>query len=247
MIVISAGAFRAGSAWYFNMTNDLLIAAGKHDVRQIRDQYHLHNIMEGPNCNIGVMFYQKLLRFSSLHLRRKSFVVKTHANPTRGLRVLTALGVFQSTYIYRDPRDRIVSLLDIGKALREKGVGQRSGFDKVQTFEDALYWVRGARKQYDLWRQLPSTLVMRFEDLTLHTVPEMKRLSDFLGLGLTYEQVQSVLQKYLNEQVLVTEQSRTHYRRGNKVGRFKEVLTPEQIERCHDYLDDDLRAMGYLG
>ena len=87
---------------------------------------------------------------------------------------------------------------------------------------------------------------MCYEELTLDTITQMKRLTDFLGLGLSDEQVQSALQKYQDEQALTDEKSKTHYRQGSKIGRFKEFLTPEQIERCHDYLGDDLQALGYL-
>ena len=41
MIILSTGMPRAGSGWYYNLTNDLIIAAGYQDGHKIRQRYHL--------------------------------------------------------------------------------------------------------------------------------------------------------------------------------------------------------------
>ena len=53
MIVISAGVHKAGSGLYFNLTNDLLIAAGMQDVREVKKEHGLADLLKNYNCNIG--------------------------------------------------------------------------------------------------------------------------------------------------------------------------------------------------
>ena len=55
MIILSVGMPRAGSGWYYNLTNDLILATGGQDARQIRKKYHLGRILTEVNCNIGTL------------------------------------------------------------------------------------------------------------------------------------------------------------------------------------------------
>ena len=46
MIIISAGMRKAGSGLYFNLTNDLLVAANMQDVRELKTKYELESILK---------------------------------------------------------------------------------------------------------------------------------------------------------------------------------------------------------
>ena len=82
MIILSVGMPRAGSGWYYNLTNDLVVASGYQDGRQIRKRYHLQNILTEVNCNIGALTPRRLLAVLLPSLMGNTFVIKAHAAPT---------------------------------------------------------------------------------------------------------------------------------------------------------------------
>ncbi len=57
MLVLSVGIPKSGSGWYFNLKNDLLIAAGHQDVRDIRKKFNLESCMKYYNCNMSTCVY----------------------------------------------------------------------------------------------------------------------------------------------------------------------------------------------
>ena len=61
MIVLSVGMPRAGSGWYYNLTNDLMLAGGAQDAHQIRQRYRLQGILTEVNCNIAALPARRLL------------------------------------------------------------------------------------------------------------------------------------------------------------------------------------------
>ena len=105
MIVLSVGMRKSGSGWYFNMTNDLLQAAGGRDARQMKNRRWLRSIVQGNNCTIGRLKLSKLVRLALPHRAGHPFAVKTHSGPAPSLRAFTATGLAKVTYLYRDPRE----------------------------------------------------------------------------------------------------------------------------------------------
>jgi hypothetical protein len=45
MIVLAVGMPRAGSGWHYNLIHDLVVANGGSISREIRQKYHLENIL----------------------------------------------------------------------------------------------------------------------------------------------------------------------------------------------------------
>ena len=82
MIVLSVGLPKSGSALCFNLTNDLLCAAGHEDVRELKEKHGLTNILEFENCNVSNLAEGHLAPLLPLQEAGESFVVKTHCGPT---------------------------------------------------------------------------------------------------------------------------------------------------------------------
>ena len=112
MIVLSVGMPRAGSGWHYNLVHDLMKTTGCADAHQIREKYHLQNILTEVNCNIGVLSARRLARVTVPALMGNTFVIKAHSSPTSSSRLLQRLGLLRTTYIYRDPRDAMLSAYD---------------------------------------------------------------------------------------------------------------------------------------
>src|SRR5512140_2111381 len=121
MIVLCVGMPRAGSGWHYNLVHDLMQTTGCADARDIRKRYHLENILTEVNCNIGVLSARRLAMVTVPALAGKTFVIKAHAGPSTWSRLLEVAGLLRVTYIYRDPRDAMLSAFDFGQRALDKG------------------------------------------------------------------------------------------------------------------------------
>jgi len=171
MIVLSAGMQKSGTGWYFNLTNDLLVAAGYQDVRRVRDQYRLHSILERRNCAIRQLTLLNLGCLAIPHFLGNTFVIKTHREPTTSLRYFIMSGVIKATYIYRDPRDAAVSAFEHGQ--RICGKGQTHSFAKLETMEKSLLFTKQLLVTWDRWTQSGLALVVRYENLLANPLQEV--------------------------------------------------------------------------
>ena len=133
MIVLSVGMPRAGSGWHYNLIHDLMKTTGCDDAREIREQYRLQGILTEVNCNIGVLSLRRLAMVTVPALMGKTFVIKAHAGPTIWSRLLSTMGLLRITYIYRDPRDAMLSAYDYGQRALAKG--RPNAFSHLSDFE----------------------------------------------------------------------------------------------------------------
>jgi hypothetical protein len=239
MLIVSVSAPRAGSSWYYQMITVLLLAAGQQNAESLREKYRWLFPGATRNMNVGILYGTKLLRLAALSQAFGSFAVKTHAKPTRMLRVLSRYRLAKSIFIYRDPRDRLVSIMNIAAKQREAGIGERS-FAYIQGFDDALEAVTTSYQHFKMWEQNPETLLVRFEDLVQNRNTEMKRTADFLNLSLSDEAIATALARFDEP----NKEKRLHFVSG-KIGTYKEALTPEQIQQANTVLADDIVKLGY--
>lgn len=229
MIVLSAGMQKSGTAWYFNLTNDLLVAAGYQDVRAIREKFRLHAILKDYNCNIGNPTPSKLARVAIPHFCRNTFVVKTHHGPTTSLLYLMSLGIVKTTYIYRDPRDVVVSGFEHGQRIRAKG--ENHTFAKWDSIETSILNVKRLLATWDKWMQCSKSLITRYEDLWADPINELKRLRGFLSLDVSSEELHRIVPNYQTDQLDATATSYLHFNKA-AIGRFREVMSQRQIDLC---------------
>ncbi|MHC4427751.1 MAG: sulfotransferase domain-containing protein [Planctomycetota bacterium] len=255
MIVVSAGMPKSGTGWYYNLTNDLLVAAGHQDARQVRDEYQLHPILRAANCNVRQLRRSKLERLDAVSREGKTFVVKTHRRPSRALKELVAEGRFKATYIYRDIRDVIVSALDRGEAMRTQGalkgrhffIGPYRSFAKLKNVRWAVAWAR--------WRVMPSfraykrwdgVMFARYEDLLTDALGELKRLAAHLEIDLPEARLQEIVDKYRRDRFKGNPKGKGLHLHKGVAGRFQTALSAEQQEYAMKRLAPALREMGYL-
>ena len=120
-IILAVGMPRAGSGWHYNLVHDLIVSSGGQDARDIRQRYYLGPILTEVNCNIGALTPQRLIPVTVPALMGNTFVIKAHAGPKPLALRLIHSGLIQPTYIYRDPRDALLSAYEYGQRKRESG------------------------------------------------------------------------------------------------------------------------------
>jgi hypothetical protein len=240
MIVLSVGMPRAGSGWHYNLVHDLMKTTGCADARQIREKYHLEGILTEVNCNIGVLSARRLVRVTIPALMGNTFVIKAHSAPTASSRLLQRLGLLRITYIYRDPRDAMLSAYDYGKRALKKG--HPNAFSHLTDFQKSLDFILEYVHIWEKWMKEKDVLVARYEDLLTSYDKEVARLVPFLKLDPGNLDVQRVIDSY--RPGVAEGQQGLHFYKG-KIGRFHEAYTAEQQATMNEKLRPYLERMGY--
>jgi hypothetical protein len=240
-IILTIGMPRAGSGWHYNLVHDLIVASGGQDARQIRQHYRLGRILTEMNCNIGALTSQRIVPVTIPALLGNTFAIKAHAGPKPFSLRLIQNGLIQPTYIYRDPRDALLSAYEYGQRKRES---ERHGpFSDLTTIETAIEFMRGYVRISETWLSCKHSLNIRYEDLLTNYDVQVQRLLKFLGLQTQGTALSSVIDRYRPDKGS-TEQKGTHFVKG-KVGRYHEKLTPEQQQLCLQAFGGYLKRMGY--
>jgi len=240
MIVLSVGMPRAGSGWHYNLIHDLMKTTGCADAREIREQYRLQGILTEVNCNIGVLSLRRLVMVAVPALAGVTFVIKAHAGPTIWSRLLSTTGLLRTTYIYRDPRDAMLSAYGYGQRALEKG--RPNAFSHLNDFEKSLAFMDDYVRIWEKWQAEKGVLVARYEDLLQDYDAESARLAEFLQLDGSRPEIQEVIEEYRPGKA--EGQQGLHFYKG-KIGRFRESYSAEQQAILVEQFGSYLQKMGY--
>jgi hypothetical protein len=240
VIVLSVGMPRAGSGWHYNLIRDLMRTTGCAEATEIRSRYHLEDILTEVNCNIGVLSARRLSRVALPALLGNTFVIKAHARPTAAARLLRAINLMRITYIYRDPRDAMLSAMNYGQ--RALSRGRPNAFSGVSGFGDALSFMLDYVRIWQAWSRERSVLIARYEDLLGDYDRECQRLCQYLGLDYEQPAVKLAVQRNRPEQA--EGRQGTHFFKG-RIGRFREAFTHEQRSALVESFGPFLAKMGY--
>lgn len=240
-ITLAVGMPRAGSGWHYNLVHDLIVTAGGQDARQIRQQYRLGRILTEVNCNIGALTPQRVIPVAIPALMGNTFTIKAHAGPKPLALRLIQRGFIQPTYIYRDPRDALLSAYEYGQ--RKRAAGRRGPFADLDSIETAIEFMQDYVKISEDWLRCEESLSIRYEDLLNDYDAQVARLLPFLGLGAQDPALASIVNRYRPDQGNAA-QIGTHFVKG-KVGRYREKFTSAQQQLCLEVFGDYIERMGY--
>ncbi len=247
-IVLLAGMPRAGTSWVYHLISALWQAAGGDDALDLRRRYHLERWMSPGDALIRPVLPDLgfvLLPWVCGH----SFVVKTHGWPTNYPRRLVSRRLFfglmntgrmKVVGLYRDPRDALLSAWEYGKHGHPKSMAARAFRRSVPDIPSGIPWMLDRVRDAVRWRQHPLILTLRYEDLRYDFATQIDRLLAFLDLHLAPEVVQSVLASYQPGKP----SGGMHFNKG-VTGRFRDVLTPEEIALCNRAFGPYLPLLGY--
>jgi sulfotransferase family protein len=240
MIVLSVGMPRAGSGWHYNLIHDLMQTTGCADSHEIRARFHLEDVLTEVNCNIGVLSARRLARVAVPALLGNTFVIKAHAGPTPAARLLSTLKLLRVTYIYRDPRDAMLSAFEYGQRALAKG--RPNAFSHLTDFDKSLAFMAEYVRIWAKWTHERDVLTARYEDLLTDYEQESVRLVAYLHLDGNRPEVRKVVEGYRPESA--EGQQGTHFFKG-KTGRFREIYSPDQQKLLADRFGAFLSEMGY--
>ncbi|HEY2982373.1 MAG TPA: sulfotransferase domain-containing protein, partial [Anaerolineales bacterium] len=170
----------------------------------------------------------------------RTFVIKAHAGPTASSRLLRTVGLLRVSYIYRDPRDAMLSAYDYGQHALAKG--RPNAFSHLTDFEQSVEFIMDYVHIWDRWVHERGVLVTRYEDLLTDYMAESARVAEFLGVDGTRPEVRAVIEKYRPD--AAEGQQGLHFYKG-KMGRFREVYTGAEQRILQEKLGGYLERMGY--
>jgi hypothetical protein len=240
MIVLAVGMPRAGSGWHYNLVHDLMDTTGCDDARKIREDFGLQDILTEVNCNIGVLSLRRLLMVLRPALLGHTFVIKAHSAPTLWARALIQGGLMRTLYIYRDPRDAMLSAYDYGRRAVEKG--RPNAFSHLTDFEKSVEFISEYVTGWEQWMKIPAVHKTRYEDFLTDYQAEAEKIARFLGLSLQEKRVQAVIEQYRPGQT--QGQQGTHFFKG-QIGRFRERYSAEEQAALARRFGPMLSKMGY--
>jgi len=244
LIIISAGLQKSGSGLYFNLSNDLLIASGKEDIHKLREKYNLYDLLNYYNCNIGILNESNLKCLLPIHEAGHTFVVKTHAGPSDFVERLMKKGIVKVTCIFRDPRDVVLSAIDHGKKIRNQG--ENHTFSSCTSFENTIpqviSWLENSIMK---WMELENVLLIKYENLIVNPVEELKRLAAFLGIQVNKIDLESLYAKYYRNNLDDFQIDYLHFNVGIP-GRYKEILEEKDLCRFTRIFSQYLEKMNYM-
>jgi hypothetical protein len=248
MIILSVGMPRAGSGWHYNLVHVLMKTTGCADARDIRERYRLQNILTEVNCNIGVLSARRLSLVALPALVGNTFVIKAHSGPTSASRLLQRLGLLRITYIYRDPRDAMLSAYDYGQPAIQKG--RPNAFSHLTYIQKSVDFMTGYVRIWEKWMKEKNALIARYEDLLMDYDNEVTRLVGFLKLNgnkpeARAEQSRSVQQVIDRYRPGAAEgQQGLHFFKG-KIGRFRESYNTDEQAILKEKFGAYLQHMRY--
>ncbi|MFV1950078.1 MAG: sulfotransferase domain-containing protein [Anaerolineales bacterium] len=240
-MILSVGMPRAGSGWYYNLTQDLVIAAGGVDAKIIRSKYGLKGLLTEVNCNLGTLSFYRLLPAMAPLIFEPAYVIKLHAGRRPLADWFIKTGLIKPTFIFRDPRDALLSAYEYGQRMSSQGL--TNAFTPLETIEDAIefmdFYVRVARG----WITHPGTLVVKYEDLKGDFEWEASRLVDFLGIDSGDKKIIGIIDQYRPERKPKKIQG-LHFVKG-KIGRYQDAFNSSQLAMCEGLFGDFLKEHGY--
>lgn len=240
-LVLCVGMPRAGSGWHYNLVHDLVVTAGGEDAREIRRRFRLGRILTEVNCNIGTLSTKRLIPCLLPTWFGVSYTIKAHAGPKPFAQWLIQGRQLLATYIYRDPRDALLSAYEYGKRHLESK-GRPNAFSHLTTIDAAIDFMVDYVRISEQWLAEERVFNVNYEDLLTGYEEEAELLCAFLSVDPNSPVVKAVLQKYQPERG--GEQRGTHFAKG-KIGRYREKFTFEQKQRCLDLFGEYLERLGY--
>jgi len=240
MVILSAGMQKSGSAYIYNIINNILIFSGYKDARQIKDRYGLSELLKWHNNNVGDFTFKNLFKLLAIGFQEKKFAIKTHSGPTTLVNSLLKLGLIKAIYIYRDPRDVMVSAMDHGKKIIEQG--ENHTFAEMVDFDVAIKNIKSWVDVFYKYQKNPNVLTVKYEDLMLRPNDTIKHICEYLSVNISATQAETILNKYSKDNPNA-DMKGLHFNKA-ELGRYKS-MTSDQLQLIEMELGADIRFMGY--
>ena len=231
------------------MLVDIVGAVTGTDTRQLRDGYGVHDLLQRyPTPTFKArLSNRRLRRLEAVLADGHTLVFKTHRPPTAALRERIADGSAVATYLFRDPREVVLSALEQGAKMRSQGALPFRGFARLTNFNRAARWLqRELLPVWEEWTSIDGVFTLRYEDLLADPRGTMAKTLAHLEVASPPAVVDRVVRDYTAANVRDATIRQALDLNNGATERRRPVLTPDQQRRLRQVLQPTLLQMGYL-
>lgn len=247
--VIAAGMQRSGTRWFCNMLVDIVGEVTGSGTRELRDGYGVHGLLQQyytPTFKARLS-NRRLRRLETVLADGHTLVFKTHRPPTAALRDRIADGRAVATYLFRDPRDVVLSAMQQGAKMRSQGALPFRSFARLTSFDRSMRWLqRRLLPVWQEWTSIDGVLTLRYEDLMADPRRTMANILAHLGIAAPPDVIDRVVRDYTAANILDGTIRKALDLDEGVAARPRMVLTPDQQRRLQQALEPTLLKMGYL-
>ncbi len=171
-LFFSYGLTKSGSTLAFQLTRTALIRAG-YD----QPQSQVPDLVVSKRIN--AIQHVDDAQATALLAGPTPLALKTHTRCDPAIAALFDDCTATGHVVLRDPRDIALSMLDNGRANRERG---RPAFAEIYDVSDAIAAIENQMGNLVSWLSLPGLRVIRYDDLAFDTVATTEGILDHLGI-----------------------------------------------------------------
>lgn len=234
MIVISCSIPKSASTLLFEYTQQLIILSQRRNGQDALLELSMLDKIRGSGGFVDLIDYNTTKSLLRINRKHGPVVVKIHGPPNTYIPCLIKRGQAKATFIHRDPRDIILSAIDHCKRSRGTNQPVLQEFTSVQA---SIPHIKKLVEQALLWMESGLAYIVSYKDLLLEPASQLRRISSYLNLQITDEQISSI--------ILKKNRNPNHLYNTGKLSRFQEEMTLEEIDLCAKELKNEILRLGY--
>ena len=246
MYYISNSMPKSASTLVYRLTTKAIVSTfGINGQRALFDAIKNGELPGGGGFVRNCSTSDVLRKLQTLSEKKGPFAVKAHVPLTAPLRDAIESGHVRVTYIYRDPRDAMLSAMSNYQQTKDT---ERVEFSAFDTLDAALRKYVKIAQTAVAWKESGRAIILRYEEFINDMVGAMDRVMRELGVIVSQEQLSEhvIAATELQKRPGLQERPVSNLRFNKGVaGRFRTELSPEDLEKSTMALDKWLRILGY--
>jgi len=237
MIYLSASLPKSASTLLYAYTEEMLHASGRRNGQAALRRLIQEGRLQGVDTFLEHVRFKEVLYLLWLNLWNGDVLIKTHAAPGFWVRQLVRLGLMRASYIYRDPRDVLLSGMDHARRTAETPMARFQHYDSL---ENGLLHLKWILRRTNWWLDFGKAHFMTYEGLLTQPQTELVKLSRYFGWSLTEAQIEAIIQQEAKARSYGKRQFNT-----GKLSRYAKEMSPAQQARCREVLGADIKRLGF--
>jgi len=230
MIIINAGMPKSGTSLAVRYQRDLIhVMNPRNGIEEVRNRYN------GFLDTIDDAMADSLRK---IHDVFGPFAIKTHSEPSSGIRSLIDSGIARASFSFRDPRDTVLSALDHAKRTRN-GLDPSGAFSELRTISDSISFSRGSINTYLAWRTYGKAFFIRYEDFMAEKMGVLRDMALYFELDISDGELITIYEKHES-----IKESAWNFNKGT-TDRWRAELSQHDLALCDEAFGGELAEMGY--
>jgi len=188
MIILSSSLPKSASTIFATYIEDIVAASGRRN-----GQGALKKLVGGRYVDkISPGLAVRLLPAAYL---QGDMVLKSHCAPNRTVRWMIAARQLKALYIFRDPRDVVLSAMDHRKRLGDSDSGN-SAFGKFTDLAAGCDGVIGYARVWREWKNYGCAGFFRYEDLMTGPFAVLQKVCRYLDIEIKDQAIKDIIARH---------------------------------------------------